>query len=90
MCYNQNSKFGEYSDYGRALIKRYIYGGVVDAIEPTHIQNVAVPILKNVEIQKLINEMALEANQKRYEAYLAEQEALRIMNDDVIFTSEAQ
>lgn len=73
------------SDYGRALIKRYVYGGVVDAIDPTHIQNVAVPILKNVEIQKLINEMALEANQKRYEAYLAEQEALRIMNEEVIF-----
>lgn len=73
------------SDYGKALIQRFTYGGVVDAIEPWHIQQVQIPLLKNKEIQARINELALQANQKRYEAYLLEQKALKVMDDEVIY-----
>jgi len=42
-------------------------------------------LLKNKEVQDRINALALEANQKRYEAYLLEQQAIEIMNNEVIF-----
>ena len=73
------------SDYGKALIQRFTYGGVVDAIEPEHIKQVQVPLLKNKDKQQEINGLALKANEKRYEAYSAEQEALKIMNEEVIY-----
>lgn len=73
------------SEYGKNLIQRFTYGGVVDAIEPFHIQQVQIPLLRNVDIQNKINSLALEANKKRYEAYQLEQEALRIMDDEVIY-----
>ena len=73
------------SDYGKILIQRFTYGGVVDAIEPDHIKQVQVPLLKSTDVQNKINELALEANKKRYEAYILEQEALRIMDDEVIY-----
>lgn len=73
------------SEYGKILIQRFTYGGVVDAIEPWHIQQVQIPLLKNQDIQNKINDLALEANQKRYEAYMLEQEALKIMDEEVIY-----
>jgi len=42
-------------------------------------------LLKNKEVQDRINALALEASQKRYEAYLLEQQAIEIMNNEVIF-----
>lgn len=74
-----------HSPYGRELIKRFTYGGVVDAIEPEHIKQVAIPLLKDAGVQRRINELALEANEKRYEAYKMEQQALRIIDEEVIF-----
>ena len=74
--------------YGRELIRRFTYGGVVDAIEPEHIKQVEVPLLKDKSVQQHINDLALEANKKRYEAYEMEQQALRIMNDEVIFAKK--
>ena len=47
--------------------------------------SVEIPLLKNQDIQAKINELALEANRKRYEAYLLEQEALKIMDEEVIY-----
>lgn len=73
------------SEYGKALIQRFTYGGVVDAIEPFHIQSVEVPILRNQDVQKQINDLALQANEKRYQAYLLEQEALKVLDDEVIY-----
>lgn len=73
------------SDYGKTLITRFTYGSVVDEIDDNHVRQTAIPLLKNHEIQKKINDLALEANEKRYNAYLLEQEALQIMNKDVIF-----
>ena len=36
-------------------------------------------------VQKQINDLALQANQKRYKAYKLEQQALEIMDNEVIF-----
>ena len=38
-----------------------------------------------LDIQKRINALALEANQKRYEAYKLEQKALEIMDKEIIY-----
>jgi type I restriction enzyme S subunit len=72
------------SDYGYELIKRFTYGAVVDEIDTNHVSQISIPILKNQEIQKQINDLVLDANQKRYEAYIAEQKAIKIVNDKVI------
>lgn len=67
------------------LIQRYTYGAVVDEIDDSHVRNIPIPLLKNHDIQKRINALALEANQKRYEAYKLEQKALEIMDKEVIY-----
>lgn len=72
------------SDYGYQLITRYTYGSVVDEIDDNHVRQIAIPILKDKDVQKQINDLALEANAKRYEAYKLEQQAQRIMDDEVI------
>lgn len=73
------------SDYGYELIKRFTYGSVVDEIDDNHVRQIQFPLLKNQDIQKQINAFALKANEKRYEAYLLEQEALKILDDEVIY-----
>lgn len=72
------------SDYGYQLITRFTYGSVVDEIDDTHVSNIPVPLLKDKAVQKQINDLALEASQKRYEAYTLEQQALHIMDEEVI------
>lgn len=73
------------SDYGYHLITHYTYGSVVDEIDDTHVSSIPFPLLKNADIQRRINELALEASEKRYEAYKLEQQALRIVDKEVIF-----
>ena len=73
------------SEYGYPLITHYTYGSVVDEIDDTHVSSIPFPLLKNADTQKRINELALEANAKRYEAYKLEQQALRIVDREVIF-----
>lgn len=73
------------SAYGYELITRFTYGSVVDEIDDNHVRQIAIPLLKNREVLKQINDRALEANEKRYEAYRLEQQALRIMDEDVIY-----
>ena len=73
------------SEYGQQLITRFTYGSVVDEIDDNHVRQIVIPLLKNKDIQKKINDLALEANKKRYEAYLLEQEALKIMDEEVIY-----
>jgi len=74
------------SDYGHQLITRYTYGSVVDEIDDNHVRQIPIPLLRNHDVQQQINSLALKANAKRYEAYTLEQEALRVMNDEVIFS----
>ena len=73
------------SDYGEQLITRFTYGSVVDEIDDNHVRQIAIPLLKNKEVQKQINDLALNANEKRYKAYLLEQEALKTMDEEVIY-----
>ena len=73
------------SDYGHELITRYTYGSVVDEIDDNHVSRIAFPILKNQDVQNEINSLALEANEKRYQAFKLEQEALKKMDEEVIY-----
>lgn len=72
------------SEYGYPFIKRYTYGSVVDEIDDRHVAEIPIPILKDQEIQKEINTCALKANELRYEAFIAEKRALKIMEEEVI------
>lgn len=76
------------SEYGKQLITRFTYGSVVDEIDDNHVRQISIPLLKDQDVQKRINDLALEANEKRYEAYLLEQEALRIMDEEVIYAKK--
>lgn len=71
------------TDYARTLICRFTYGSVVDEIDAAHAARIPIPFLKNGEAQKEINALALEANEKRYKAYLLEKEASAVMERDV-------
>ncbi len=73
------------SDYGHELITHYTYGSVVDEIDDNHVRQIPIPLLKNRDIQEKINSLALLANEKRYEAYVLEQQALEIMDKEVIY-----
>lgn len=73
------------SEWGTELIRRQTYGSVVDMIDNNSLSSVEIPLLKNQDIQNRINDLALKANQKRYEAYILEQEALKIMDEKVIY-----
>lgn len=73
------------SEYGKILLKRQIYGSVVDMIDNHSLEMVEFPLLKDKDIQKKINDLALEANEKRYQAYLLEQEALKVLDEEVIY-----
>lgn len=73
------------SEYGYPLITHYTYGSVVDEIDDTHVSSIPFPLLKNADVQRQINDLALKANEKRYEAYKMEQQALRIVDKDVIY-----
>lgn len=72
------------SEYAKPLITHNTYGSVIDEIDDNHVRNIPVPLLKNDKVQKKINELALEANGKRYEAYKLEEEALSFMDEQVI------
>lgn len=78
------------SEYANTLLQAKAYGSVVQHIEKEHFMEIPIPLLQNKNIQRQINDLALEANAKRYEAYRMEQEALRIMNEEVIFAKYSE
>ncbi len=69
------------SDYGQILIKRETYGSVVDMIDDKNVSGIHVPLLKNENKQKEINDLVLLANELRYQAHLKEQEAIKKMEN---------
>lgn len=76
------------SDFGRELIVRQTYGSVVDEIHDNHLSQVPIPILKDEQKIKEINDLALKANELRSEAYYLEQAAIKQMNEEVIFVTK--
>jgi type I restriction enzyme S subunit len=76
------------SDYGRHLITRYAYGSVVDEIDDNHVSQIPFPFLKDATAQAEINRLALQSNDLRYQAYQLEQEAMRVMEEEVIFAAK--
>ena len=72
------------SVYASELLKMFSYGAVVKHIEKFHLEEVPCPLLRNVAAQSRINSMALLANEKRFRAYLLEQEALKILDKEVL------
>ena len=73
------------SDYGHELITHYTYGSVVDEIDDNHVRQIPIPLLKQKNIQDKINSLVLSSSQKRYEAYSLEQQALEIMDKEVLY-----
>ena len=73
------------SDYAYPLIIRYIHGAVIDEINDVQVSEIAVPLLRDENVQREINDTVLEANRKRTEAYNLEQEALRVLDEKVIY-----
>lgn len=73
------------TEYAKALLKSQAYGSVVQHIEKEHFLSIPIPILRNQNVKQKINSLALEANEKRYQAYRLEQDALRTMNKSIIF-----
>ena len=56
----------------------------VDEITTEQVGAIPFPILNDNIAMKQINDLVLEANEKRHEAYLLEQEGLKIVDKDVI------
>ena len=73
------------SDYGQELLHRFVCGSVVSYLEKEHILQVSVPLLRDENTQREINDTVLEANRKRTEAYNLEQEALKVLDEKVIY-----
>ena len=72
------------SEYGKELIKRQIYGSVVDEITDEQLGEVVIPIFRDDKINMSISSLIDEANELRYQAYKQEQEAINIMNKEVL------
>lgn len=71
------------TEYAQQLVKRNTFGAVVDEIDTDQLSHVEIPLLKNSDKQKEMNNKVLQANELRYQAYLKEQEAITIMNEIV-------
>ena len=74
------------SHYGEIFLQRETYGSVINMIDDKNVAKLPIPLLKNKGIQTKINNLVLEANKKRYEAYVLEQKAIKMVNEKVIYT----
>ncbi len=74
------------SQYGEILLQKETYGSVINMIDDKNVAQIPIPLLKNENIQKKINDLVLLANKKRYKAYQLEQKAIKIVNEKVIYT----
>ena len=73
------------SNYAYPLMTRYTYGAVVDEIDSKQVSDLAIPLLHDENTQQEINNRVLTANKKRAEAYNLEQEALTVLDEQVIY-----
>jgi type I restriction enzyme S subunit len=72
------------TELGHRLITRHTYGSVVDEIDDRHLSQVEIPLLKNEQKQKEVNDLVLQANELRYQAHLKEQEAIKKMGKIIV------
>ena len=72
------------AQWAKLLITAKAYGAVVQHIDKDHISSIPVPLLKDNAVQDEINALALVANEKRFEAYNLEQQALSVMEHEVL------
>lgn len=72
------------TDFGRELIIRNVYGSVIDEIDDNQVKSIRIPLLSDEKVQNSIGDMALKANELRYDAYCKEKEALTILNEEVL------
>ena len=75
------------SQYGQVILQRETYGSVINMVDDKNIERIPIPILNNKDIQDKINALVLQANKKRYEAYILEQKAIKMVNEKVIYTN---
>ncbi|MYB93680.1 restriction endonuclease subunit S [Candidatus Poribacteria bacterium] len=73
------------SDYAYSFITRYTHGAVIDEINDVQVSEIVVPLLRDENVQTEINDTVLEANRKRTQAYNLEQEALKVLDEKVIY-----
>lgn len=73
------------SNYAYPLITRHTYGAVVDEIDSKQVSDIAIPLLRDENTQQEINNRVLDGNKKRTEAYDLEQEALTVLDEQVIY-----
>ena len=73
------------SDCAYPLMTRHTYGAVVDEIDSKQVSDIAIPLLRDENTQQEINNRVLDANKKRAEAYNLEQEALTVLDEQVIY-----
>ena len=78
------------SDYAQPLIRRHTYGAVVDELDDKQVARIAIPILHDDHTQRAINDNVLKANAKRAAAYETEQEALTVLNEQVIYAQRSR
>ncbi len=64
------------TEYGRELVRRFTYGAVIDVIEADHVAQVHIPLLAEHEIRE-IGSLVLDANEKRHQAFLLEEQAIK-------------
>ena len=64
------------TEYGRELVRRFTYGAVIDEIDADHVAHVAIPLLAEQEIRE-IGALVLDANEKRHQAFLLEDQAIK-------------
>ena len=72
------------TDYVKAIIDALSYGAVVKHIELEHVASVPFPLLRDKETQSRINSLALCANEKRFQAYNLEREAMKIIEREIL------
>ncbi len=72
------------TDYGLEFIKKFTYGSVVDEIDTTHVSEINIPVIKDREKFKIINDLVLNANLKRTEAYNLQSKAINKINNELL------
>jgi type I restriction enzyme S subunit len=72
------------SEWALPLIRRHTYGAVVFEIDQHQLADVQIPLLADTSLMHKINSLVLDANDMRYQAFLKEQEALHLFNEDVL------